>query len=163
MLALDVLRDGEIIDAALRIPTDDISEVFVKFLIFVLWMPFWLSAAWLAYYAPIDMKTITMTAMFSVYAVWVVAGLVSSAFVSAASVVVHVATWMLVPLTVHAHWVAPNPLRWQVPRWVSVSFYTVFLLLIVAELFRAVPRQLFTVGTVLMVATPFLLLPLHLR
>jgi len=161
VLALEVLRDGEIIDAALRIPTPDISDVFVKFLIFVFWAPFWLSAAWLAYYAPIDTKTITMTAMFSVYAVWVVAGLVSSAFVPAASVVVHVATWMLVPITVHTHWISPSPLRWQIPRWMSIGFYTVFLLLCIAELFRAIPRQLFTIGTVLMVVSPFVLLAFH--
>jgi signal transduction histidine kinase len=158
---MSVLRGGERVEAQLRIPASDGSEVFVKLLVFVFWMPFWLSAAWLAYFAPLDKRAITMAAMFSVYAVWVVAGLVSSAFVSAASVVVHVATWMLVPLTVQVHWVSPSPLHWRVPRWTAVGFHGVFAVLVVAELFQMVPRQLFTIGTVLMVLAPFVLLPLH--
>lgn len=158
---LSVLRGGEQVEAQLRLPTSDGSEVFVKLLVFVFWVPFWLSAAWLAYFAPLDKRAITMAAMFSVYAVWVVAGLVSSAFVSAASVVVHVATWLLVPLTVHVHWVSPSPLHWRVPRWTAVGFYGVFAVLVVAELFQMVPRQLFTIGTILMVLAPFVLLPLH--
>lgn len=161
MLTLEVLRDGEVINATLQIPDSDGAEVFVKLLIFVFWAPFWLSAAWLAYWAPIEMKTIAMASLFSVYTAWLAAGLVSTAFAPVASVVVHVTTWLLVPLTVHVHWISPNPLRWRVPRWGAISFYGFFALLAVAELLRIVPRQLFAIGTVLMVITPFVLLAMH--
>lgn len=159
-LTVMVVRDNETFAASMQIPENTNSQQAAKLLIFVFWLPFWLCAAWLAHRAPIEKKAAVMSFTFGTYAVWLSAGLVSSAFVPGASVATHVATWLLVPLSIHLHWIAPYPLR-RMDGWRPVVLYGFFGLLVVAELFQAVPRQLFIIGTVLMVASPFVLLSVH--
>lgn len=159
LLDLDVYRSGSAYHVSFQMPETTPTQRLAKLLIFLFWLPFWLCSSWLAYFAS-DSRSILMSLMFSIYSVWMSAGLDSSAFVVGSSVAVHVTTWLLVPLTAHVHWTSPYPFRSLGRQWLAL-LYGLFGLLAVAEIFQEMPRQVFSIGTVLMVVIPILLLAAH--
>lgn len=160
VVALEVVRGGETVIVDYRLPEDSLVDRVTRMMIFLFWSPFWACGFWICRKALADSRSALMSALFFLYAMWMASGLVSSTFVSSASVIVHAATWVLVPLSIHTHWLFPYPLS-GVSRVKVGALYAFFVILGVAEIFRILPRQVFVVGTVIMVAAPLVLLALH--
>jgi signal transduction histidine kinase len=91
---------------------------------------------------------------------WLVVGTLSSWHTWGSSLLLHMLTWVALPVYLRLHWLFPKPLG-RMPVWGWVLLWLVSALLALGELFQLLPRSLYSVGFFLMLAASVVLLLLH--
>ncbi len=104
---------------------------------------FWLAGlAQLLLVRPADMRRLVLTAFLCVVAVWLSASTLSRWQMWESALVVRVATWWLIALALHLHWIFPQPLR-PLSRQVWIAGYGIAGLMTLAELAQWTPQLTF--------------------
>jgi signal transduction histidine kinase len=99
-------------------------------------------------------------ASFYLIGLWLMFGCISSWHLWEGSVLLHASTWILLPLYLHLHWIFPKPFH-PPAKWLVYLFYTICLLLAVAEVFQLLPRNLYGLGFLITMAGSAILLTVH--
>lgn len=137
---------------------EEISDRFA-----LIWTPyiFWLMGTIALYAAvPWDDRRKMYVVLTFLTAVWLISGLVSSNKILLSSTILHMTSWLSVPVYWHFHWVFPQPLA-RFPRRLFGTVYALAAVLAVLEWFEILYRTAFLVGMLLALSGSLLLLITH--
>ena len=163
VVSLLVERDGREIPIAWRVPASN-AEEFRDLLFSEGWLgfSFWIAGTFtLLALRPKDERWYLLVAFNYLTALWLVLGSgVSFYHIWDSAVLFRIMIWLCVPVYLHLHWVFPQPLG----RLPGVVVWVVYLLagsLAFAQLFLALPSNLYTIGFLVAVVGSMVLLVLH--
>ncbi len=162
VILLQVQRGDQVLTIPWRVIGPTLEEISDRFTL--LWVPyvFWLMGTIVLFTRQgWDSRRTMYVAFTYLTAIWVMAGLVSSAKIFYSSILLHMGVWMSVPVYWHFHWLFPQPL----PRFNRRAFlllYLVFALLAAAEWFAWLPTTAFVIGVLLALLGSMILLFAHL-
>jgi signal transduction histidine kinase len=78
-------------------------------------------------------------------ALWLILGSFSAWHLWESSILLHVVTWLMLPVYLHLHWVFPKSLR-SLPKWFTSLFYGICVLFAISELAQIPPRDLYALA-----------------
>lgn len=145
-----VNRNGQEITIPWKIPGFNQAEFYARF--FNVW--------WLAYIfwffgftaqifvRPKDTRWHLLVASNYLTGLWVILGALSARHLWESSILLHAATWSLLPIYLHFHWLFPKPLK-PAPKPVVIILYAASLPLILGELFQIFPQSFYALGFLL--------------
>lgn len=94
-------------------------------------------------------------------ALLLVSGDLSSSHLWESSTVLHVISWLMMPIFLHLHWIFPRPIR-NIPNLFWVILYGIAVLLAAGEFFHVFERSFYALGFVVAILGSILLLLIHL-
>ena len=110
---------------------------------------------------PKDQRWVLLSLFYFFTAIWIIAGSGNSAYHIWYSVfALHIGVWLCVPIYLHLHWVFPHPLS-KLPKPILWVIYLGTSILVVAEIFRVLPRNLFQFGFLIAILGSLILLLAH--
>jgi signal transduction histidine kinase len=145
-----------------NIPDIAQGEIFAR--LFDSWWlayPFWVAGTIvLIFVGPIDQRRLLLTAFFYLMAIWLATATVSPWNIYDGSFILHATSWFIIPVSLHLHWVFPQPLG-RLPSWWWV-IYTMSFLIIIAEWLNLIPPNGFIIAVIISVTGSLILLILHI-
>jgi signal transduction histidine kinase len=78
-------------------------------------------------------------------ALWLILGSLSAWHLWESSILLHVVTWLMLPVYLHLHWIFPRPLG-AFPKWIAYIFYGICVSLALLELAQILPRDLYVLA-----------------
>jgi len=91
---------------------------------------------------PKDMRRSLFIIANYLTALWLVFGTLSSRHLWGSSMFLHAATWLLLPVYLHLHWVFPRPLK-ELPKSAWMTAYAAGFLFAAAEIAQLLPKSLY--------------------
>jgi signal transduction histidine kinase len=144
ILEIVVIRDGLKLTVPWRVPGFNEKEFNGR--VFNIW--------WLAYIfwffgslgqlliRPRDERSRLFIAANYLIALWVIFGSFSSTHLWESSILLHVFTWLLLPVLLHLNWIFPRPFG-ALPRKAWGILYTICAIFALAEFVQVPPRELY--------------------
>lgn len=93
-------------------------------------------------------------------ALWLMFGSLSSRHLWESSILLHAASWVLLPTYLHLHWMFPRPLR-ELPKFVWIIAYLTGFLLAAAEVIQALPKSLYALAVLAALIGSIILQAVH--
>lgn len=122
---------------------------------------FWLAGTvTLLLLRPKDARWRLLIALNYLTAFWIAIGLISRWHLWESSILLHMASWLFVPVYWHLHWVFPQPLG-RLPAFVWRMIYLAGGSLAVLEWFQLLPARTYLIGPLLALLGTVVLLVLH--
>jgi signal transduction histidine kinase len=78
-------------------------------------------------------------------ALWLIFGSFSGTHIWESSILLHVVTWLLLPVFLHLHWIFPHPFR-KLPKTAWIILYGICLVFAIAEVVQALPRNFYALA-----------------
>jgi signal transduction histidine kinase len=160
-VTIQVLRGEQVIDVLWIIPSPDVLDILEHLIVF--WLPFvvWSAGtATLFLVRPKDERWRLLTASSYLTAVWLAAGLASSAGIWHASEVMRMAIWVGLPVYLHLHWIFPRSLG-HLPIPLKWGIYSIGVFLAVGQLLQPLPTGAYYIGFIIALLGSILLLAIH--
>lgn len=153
-----LLASGE--ETFLIIQHPNLRDIVRRFL-FTLWfIPFWLAgSAVLLFLRPRDLTWRLLAAFMYLTAVWAMTGTISAWRISGVRLVLGIATWLMTPVVLHLHLLAPTPIFHRFRKYALPVLYAACILLAVAEFFQLPPDDgpLLTLSIAILISVTLLL------
>lgn len=122
---------------------------------------FWLAGTMtLLLLRPKDERWRLLIAFNYLTAFWIAIGLISRWHLWESSILLHMASWLFVPVYWHLHWVFPQPFG-RLPAFIWWLVYLVSGILAVFEWFQLLPTSAYLIGPLLALLGTVILLVLH--
>lgn len=93
-------------------------------------------------------------------ALWFSASSLSGEHDFGSQYVLRAAFWLWLPITWHFHWIFPRQLK-ALPAWIWTAFYTVCILMAIAQVFQLVPQDTYLLSFLLAIFGMVVLLVAH--
>lgn len=160
---LTIQRGEQILQVAWTVPGITLSEVGWRlsnfwYLSAIYWI-FGLLTVILIH--PHDERWGLMIALFFLVGLWIMFGVASNGKVWYSSLLLRMITWPMMAVSLHFHWVFPQPLG-RIPRQFLAGFYLFFFALSFIELQGWLPPNTYLLGTGLLALASLALLLLHI-
>jgi HD-GYP domain-containing protein (c-di-GMP phosphodiesterase class II) len=145
-VAVSILRNGSPQTIQWTVVSPALSYRLKNFIPMLFYIPFWLAGtAMLILIRPRNRRWFLLVVFNYATAVYLAVGM-SVSIINFSSYIIHVATWLIVPLYIHLHLEIPNPLfrpRQRLYLWI---LYLAGVVLSLLELFQVLPRPTFYLG-----------------
>ncbi len=162
VITIDVQRDGKGISVPWIYPGFTKDEFVARF-VNIWWLAyiFWIFGT-ITQIAmrPKDLRRRLLIAANHLTALFIIFGSLSSSHAWRSSALFHASAWLILPVYIQFHWVFPAPLR-DTPRWAWTVFYTISIVLAIAEVFLLLPGPVYFLAVLLALSGSVILLFIH--
>jgi|GEM_PF-1064335 len=163
-VALLVSRGDTEFEILWQLPEIRLTDRIVRLLSTVLFIPFWLAGTIvLLFLRPRNVGWGLLVAFNYLTALWLVFGFNSPWNIAFSSILLHVVTWLILPVYIHLHLAMPESLIGRRTRIFLIALYALALVMSVLELGLFLPRQLFFLPFILAVGVSIGLLVYRYR
>ena len=157
-----VQRGDQLIQTSYPLPEVSRGDILDKlnsqwFLPYIFWLA---GTATFFFIRPKDKFRALLASFYFLTAGWIAMGIVSSSHLLASAILMRVFIWLWVPVTLHLHWIFPQPFK-KFPKGMFIFLYTLGVLLAIAEIFNFVPNNLYYAGFLFAIIGSFILLVIH--
>ncbi len=162
IVQITIQRDDQTLTVPWTIPGWTQEEFLDRFsTVLLLAYIFWAAGlATLVLVRPRDLRWRLIVIFFFVTSIWLAAGSLSAWHFWGSAVLLRVMIWLWIPITLHLHYVFPQPLR-RLPRGIIAGGYALGALLALLQAFQRLPASAYFLGFILAAVGSLILLALH--
>lgn len=141
VVPVTVQRDGQTLELEWRIrPIDPLHAARFTLISLLVYGVFWFAGTFvLLYIRPADLVWGLLVGLYYLTTIWLVAGLGSVSNVASRAILLRLVGWLMVPVMIHLHMVAPSPLIGRFRRLIVAIIYGLALTLLGLQLARQLP------------------------
>jgi PAS domain S-box-containing protein len=153
-VSIAFLRDGQeqTVDWLIVGPSA-VGRAYRLFILLLFWFPFWLNGSLVLFVLERRIQSRVVCLLLALFnyvtAMWLTTGAYSFTHVMCNTLVEHTLVWLIVPIYLHFHLVAPSPLIRRQRRYVFGALYAITAILALLELFQVLPLIAFSLAVLI--------------